>query len=295
MFDYNTHKDFGSGDRICYHGITDMFRNPKLAAYFYKSQSDDEYVLMPTSDMNIGEYPASDIRKLYIFTNLDSIKMYKNGLFIREFYPDREHFAYLKHPPVLIDDFIGELLVTQEGYSKELSDRFKDILSAILKYGMEGLPFKKKLLMCRMIVFDHMNVKKGYDLYSKYVSGWGDNVKEYEFAGIKDGKEVMRVKRSASKSIDIEVKTGSTELNETSTYDASSVRFRILNQNGSVENYVNDPVYLEAKGSIEIMGPKTAVLRGGMGGTYVRSVKPGKGKLKITFRDIVKEVEFTVK
>ena len=26
MFDYNTHKDFGSGDRICYHGVMDMFR-----------------------------------------------------------------------------------------------------------------------------------------------------------------------------------------------------------------------------------------------------------------------------
>ena len=29
MFDYNTHKDFGSGDRICYHGVMDMFRNPE--------------------------------------------------------------------------------------------------------------------------------------------------------------------------------------------------------------------------------------------------------------------------
>ena len=29
MFDYNTHKDFGSGDKICYHGVLDMFRNPK--------------------------------------------------------------------------------------------------------------------------------------------------------------------------------------------------------------------------------------------------------------------------
>ena len=35
MFDYNTHKDFGSGDRICYHGVMDMFRNPKLAAAVY--------------------------------------------------------------------------------------------------------------------------------------------------------------------------------------------------------------------------------------------------------------------
>ena len=28
-FDYNTHADFGTGDRICYHGVTDMFREPK--------------------------------------------------------------------------------------------------------------------------------------------------------------------------------------------------------------------------------------------------------------------------
>ena len=40
LFDYNTHKDFGSGDRICYHGVSDMFRIPKFAAYAYKSQCD---------------------------------------------------------------------------------------------------------------------------------------------------------------------------------------------------------------------------------------------------------------
>ena len=39
MFDYNTHKDFGSGDRICYHGVCDMFRNEKLAASVYQAQS----------------------------------------------------------------------------------------------------------------------------------------------------------------------------------------------------------------------------------------------------------------
>ena len=31
-FDYNTHAYFGSGDRICYHGVADMFREPKRAA-----------------------------------------------------------------------------------------------------------------------------------------------------------------------------------------------------------------------------------------------------------------------
>ena len=33
--DYNTHHDFGSGDLICYHGVCDIFRNIKYAAYPY--------------------------------------------------------------------------------------------------------------------------------------------------------------------------------------------------------------------------------------------------------------------
>lgn len=41
-FDYNTHGCFGSGDKICYHGVYDMFRNPKYAAYSYASQKSPE-------------------------------------------------------------------------------------------------------------------------------------------------------------------------------------------------------------------------------------------------------------
>lgn len=48
-FDYNTHGNFGSGDRICYHGVADIFREPKPAAGFYKSQCGpaEEIVLEP--------------------------------------------------------------------------------------------------------------------------------------------------------------------------------------------------------------------------------------------------------
>ena len=60
-FDYNTHGNFGSGDRICYHGVTDIFREPKPAAGFYKSQCDpaEEIVLEPAfhwarGDASIG-------------------------------------------------------------------------------------------------------------------------------------------------------------------------------------------------------------------------------------------------
>ena len=56
-FDYNTHSDFGAGDRICYHGVVDMFREPKPAAGFYKSQCDpeEEIVLEPAFHWAAGD------------------------------------------------------------------------------------------------------------------------------------------------------------------------------------------------------------------------------------------------
>ena len=89
MFDYNTHKDFGSGDRICYHGVMDMFRNPKMASYVYATQQEDTPVLEISSTMDIGEHPGSNRGDIYIFTNADSVKMYKNDIFIKE-YTDKD-------------------------------------------------------------------------------------------------------------------------------------------------------------------------------------------------------------
>ena len=56
-FDYNTHANFGSGDRVCYHGVSDIFRIPKPAAGFYKSQCDpeEEVVLEPGFHWSIGD------------------------------------------------------------------------------------------------------------------------------------------------------------------------------------------------------------------------------------------------
>lgn len=85
MFDYNTHKDFGSGDRICYHGVMDMFRNPKLAAAVYTCQQEKEPVLEISSSMDIGEHPGCNRGTIWIFTNADSVRMYKNDRFLKEY------------------------------------------------------------------------------------------------------------------------------------------------------------------------------------------------------------------
>jgi beta-galactosidase len=104
MFDYNTHKDFGSGDRICHHGVLDMFREPKFAAYVYASQGDpaETVVLKPVTYWARGERNIGGALPLIILTNCDEVEM-RYGRFVKRLGPDRATYPHLPHPPVIID------------------------------------------------------------------------------------------------------------------------------------------------------------------------------------------------
>lgn len=104
-FDYNTHKDFGSGDRICYHGVMDMFREPKFAAHAYASQGDPALgpILEPVTLWSRGERNIQGVLPLVILTNCDEIEFRHENLNVR-IQPDRDRFPHLPNPPV-----IGEL------------------------------------------------------------------------------------------------------------------------------------------------------------------------------------------
>ena len=108
-FDYNTHADFGSGDKICYHGVMDMFRIPKLAAYAYRSQKspEEEVVMEPATCWARGERSVGGVIPLVIFTNCDEVAFYYGGEKIGSRQPDRETYPALPHPPVVIDDMTG--------------------------------------------------------------------------------------------------------------------------------------------------------------------------------------------
>ena len=101
-FDYNTHKDFGSGDKVCYHGVMDMFRIPKFAAAAYASQSDDQLVLEPATHWTLGDKCEGTVMPVTIFTNCDSVRLVANGVDMGEHFPDRETYPGLEHPPVVI-------------------------------------------------------------------------------------------------------------------------------------------------------------------------------------------------
>ena len=94
----------------------------------------------------------------------------------------------------------------------------------------------------------------------------------------------------------IEAFANTDTLREQKTYDVALVRIRAVDQNGNLLSFYNDPVRLEADGSISIIGPDTVALSGGMGGTYVRSTGTGRGTLKVTDnRGKTVSLYFTVK
>jgi beta-galactosidase len=103
-FDYNTHADFGSGDRICYHGVTDIFREPKPAAGFYKSQCDpeEEVVLEPAFHWARGDESVG-FTKAVVCSNCDHLKFYINGELVAEADPDRQEFSHLRYGPFSVD------------------------------------------------------------------------------------------------------------------------------------------------------------------------------------------------
>lgn len=104
MFDYNTHKDFGSGDRICHHGVLTIFREPKFAAYAYASQGSpkNRVVLQPVTHWARGERNIGGTLPLMILSNCDTVRLiFQNGVTF-DLKPDTETFAHLPHPPFML-------------------------------------------------------------------------------------------------------------------------------------------------------------------------------------------------
>ncbi len=102
-FDYNTHGDFGSGDRICYHGVTDIFREPKPAAGFYKSQCDpaEEVVLEPAFHWARGDASVG-FSNAVMCSNCDQVKLYIADELVATVDPDRKQFAHLRYAPFVV-------------------------------------------------------------------------------------------------------------------------------------------------------------------------------------------------
>ena len=283
MADYNTHRDFGSGDRICYHGVTDMFRNHKLAAAVYSSQGTAP-VLEISSSMDIGEHPACIKGDIWAFTNADSIKMFKNDMYIKEYIPKKSwKFRHLAHRPVLIDDFVGDNILDYEKVTPRQAKLLKDVVNYIARNGYGRLPLGILLKAAQCMLFYKMSYNDIVDIYTKHAGDWGGTATVYRFDAIMNGKVVKSVTKAPMTKASLRANVYKTTLVERESYDVTAIRISAVDENGNTLIYSSDAIKATVDGPVEIIGPDCISLKGGMGGLYLKTTgKAGGATLTLT-------------
>ena len=272
-FDYNTHKTFGNMDHICYHGVCDIFRNKKYAAYAYASQGETNSLMM-ASTLQTSDYNAALLPITYVYTDCDQVEAFVNGKRIGFLQQDKKDFPHLPHPPFILDDIVGERI--DEKFSEKDKKRVAKAFSYIAHYGMNKIHLSHGLLLLKIMLKYHYSYPDLYQMYGKYVVGWGSDGVVYEFIGYKDGKEVVRQKRGPSSKYQLRVTTTKTELTYGDIYDVSRVTIECVDEFGTRIYMADDLLKLEADENLRILGPSEVHLVGGAISVYVAGKKVEK-------------------
>ena len=294
-FDYHTHVDFGSGDHICPHGVYDLYRNPKHTAAIYASQSDNTPMLEIISDMKPGDYPEARYYDIHVVTNCDYFDLFKNDEFVDRYYPKRDVFKFLPHPPIKVDDLVGETF-KEERFNKKSWPKIAKMFTHAAIDGFGALSLKEKLYLGLMMKKYKVTYAELVDYYNTYVGSWGGIAKTYTFKGYKNDQLVVTKKVGPSKQFDLLVEPTKTVLENKDTYDGLRIAIKHVDENGSVMQYSNRVIAIETEGPIRVLGEKHQALLGGQLSLFVLSEnKPGKAKVKVTMDDIVKEIKLEIK
>lgn len=272
MADYNTHREFGSGDRICYQGVMDMFRNPKLTAAVYASQktarAPSEIVMEISSSMALGDHPGGAANACWVFTNADSVRLYRGNDWVADFAPDRRgRFAALPHPPIEIQDFVGTLLEKYEGMDRATATQVAALLNEMRRDALELSPLSRaRLLSLRLTLSEVLR------MYYKYIGVLGCPASVYRFEALWHGRVVQTVVREPAQRVRLECTVRNPILTDGPTWDCAAVQLRAIDQNGCLLPYCGEAVQLSVEGPVKILGPSIVPLRGGMAGTYLATM-----------------------
>lgn len=294
-FDYNTHKDFGAFDHICYHGLSDIFRLPKPAAYLYASQRLSNIFYVATR-MDPGDEDSGLLPIGYVFSDCEEVALYRNGIYIQSFVPDEKDFPNMPHPPFKIDDYFGEAL-KKERFSAEDAEKMAPALNRYAHFGGKGLRTKDKLLLARIMRKYKMSFDDVIELFTSYIYPRGKDSGVWEFVGYKGGKAVARKKIGASEHFHYALFPSKTHLVNEDTYDAMRIAVTKRDEFETLMPYGDDSFIVETSGPIRLLSPKIAHLVGGGISIYVASEKvdhPQSAKVTIYFESEKLEVELYV-
>lgn len=283
MNDYNTHIEFGSGDRICYHGVLDMFRIPKYAASVYASQQTKKPVLTVASNLFMGDHAKSTLPPTLIFTNCDYVKVYRNDRFIDDFYSAWDTYKYIPYAPVIVDDYIGNLIFEDEKkYRKPILKRIKKVLNTF-NSASRWTKIANGFRMFNLMVFHRISWGEAMSFYGKYIGDWGKEGGRYLFEGYIDDQCVISVRKGANQQYLLQAQPDDVLLKHQDSYDATRIVVKKVDEFGNDVTYANDVVSIETSEHFNVIGPKSVALIGGSIGIYIKTTGvPGQGTVTIS-------------
>lgn len=273
-FDYNTHKDFGSGDHICYHGVMDIFRNLKPAAYAYWANFGSDPVTYLATPLLPGDTNEALLKPLVVFTNAEAIRFYKGKEAIGDFYPDQKDYPHLPHAPIVIDDFIGKL-IAREGFDAKDGAIIAKTLNAIAAIGITHIKPSQLISAYPAMRRCKLTYEAMSNLYRKYMMGWGEKAADYRIVALRSGKEAETVILRAPQKVHLAIQASQTELINADTYDACRISLLSQTETGDQAFYDFAPVSIKTHGPIQLLGPSLESLKGGSLSILIRSLKTG--------------------
>ena len=295
FLDYHSHTDFGSGDKICPHGVMDLYRNPKYSSYIYASQQDKTPVLKVISNMKPGDVPEAIFNDIYLATNCDYVELYKNDEFVAKFLPKNDQFKYLKHPPILVDEIVGATF-NEDKFPKNTHLKIAHMFSYAAMHGFNHMPLKNTLYLAYMMLRYKVSYTDLVGYWNKYVGAWGGKAKTYKFKGYINGKVVKEVEVGPSTTFDLRLTPNKTELVNEDTYDTLRIRVEHIDEHQNLMQYSQRILHIETSGPIELIGPEYQNLLGGQLSIYVKSKQEkGIGTIRITSDEFNKEIKVQVK
>ena len=295
FLDYHSHTDFGSGDHLCPHGVFDLYRNPKYSSYIYASQQENIPVLKVLSNMKPGDVPEAIFNDIYVATNCDYVELYKNNEFVAKFTPKNDLFKYLKHPPILIDEIVGETF-KEDKFPEKSYLKIAHMFSYAAMHGFNHLPLKNKLYLGYMMMRYKVSYTDLVGYWNKYVGAWGGKAKTYKFKGYKNGKLVKEAEVGPSNEFDLRLTLSKKELINEDTYDSLRIRVEHVDEHGNLLQYSQRILNIEVSGPIELIGPSSQSLLGGQLGLFIKSKnEKGTGKVTIKMDNLIKTFEIPVR
>lgn len=278
MHDYYTHANFGSGDQICYHGVLDLARNPKAAAYAYLSQSDGKPMLCVLSSMEGGDHPNACLYKAVVATNCESVRLWCNDEQVGVFYPDRAHFPHLAHPPVIITDFIGERLKA-ESY---LNPRQRKNLSRLLgKVGRQAvqLTLLDTIKMGLFLLRHRKTYADAVRMFTTYVGNWGSKQTLWRFEGlVKNEVQSVQVLQAGS-AAHLRLCSSATSLSlHGPTFDMAAIRVLVVREGQQMPlSYASIAFTVSIVGPLTLASPAYDCTIGGSAVVYVQTIGKAGG------------------